>query len=353
MGTIDWNKLYQATSKENRPTPGYLFNDIIRNISYANPQQIPAVAEYLADCVDGDHAHVKLKALFVIKSLAYRVPPFCESMQERLASVQEAASFSGPPSALFGDEPYRLVREAAEGAISALTGGEHYHEQYREMSRRIVGFGNFQPGEDTILPDGSVNMGRDVGVKDIALGAVGLIQSGVGAVLGGVKDMLSNPFGQKKMGLGALGHEDEDDELGGAYDEEEENQDPNEQDGTTDEDGCYRPSAGSYVPPTVPLPAAATQGGQEQEPASGLRLEDLDAVGSREQTLRPSRVDPSIEMLGQEQGSDQDEASFMRLLGLEVGGGLPGANETGSPALSVSGHGSLGSSGQPIVSLQP
>ena len=30
------------------------------------------------------------EALFVIKTLAYRVPPFCRCMQERLSSCQEA-----------------------------------------------------------------------------------------------------------------------------------------------------------------------------------------------------------------------------------------------------------------------
>ena len=30
------------------------------------------MAEYLISCVNGDHAHVKLKGLFVIKTLAYR-----------------------------------------------------------------------------------------------------------------------------------------------------------------------------------------------------------------------------------------------------------------------------------------
>lgn len=253
MCDIDWSKLYQATSKENRPTPGYVFNDIIQNVSYADPRHIPSVAEYLTDCVDGDHAHVKLKALFVIKALAYRVPPFCQSMQQYLASIKEAAAFTGPPSALFGDEPYRLVREAAEGAVSALTGGEHYHEQYRQMSQRIVGFGNFQPADDTVLPDGSVNVGRDIGVTDVAMGAVGLLSTGVGAIFGGVKDLIASPFAAKKGGLGALGTEVEDEEGDVPYDDNDEVPEPDEPQGITDADGCYHPSSGSYVPPCVPL----------------------------------------------------------------------------------------------------
>ena len=30
-------------------------------VSQAKPSDLPAVADYLADCVEGDHAHVKLK----------------------------------------------------------------------------------------------------------------------------------------------------------------------------------------------------------------------------------------------------------------------------------------------------
>ena len=47
-------------------------NDKVQNVSNACPAEMPALAQYLIDCVNGDHAHVKLKALFVIKTLAYR-----------------------------------------------------------------------------------------------------------------------------------------------------------------------------------------------------------------------------------------------------------------------------------------
>ena len=61
MGDIDWDKLYHATSEDCKPTPGYLFDEIVRNVTFADMSQIPAVAGYLSGCVDGDHAHVKLK----------------------------------------------------------------------------------------------------------------------------------------------------------------------------------------------------------------------------------------------------------------------------------------------------
>ncbi|CAE8588472.1 unnamed protein product, partial [Polarella glacialis] len=257
MSAIDWDKLYRATNQDNKPTPGYLFNEIVQEVSNANPKEIPAVAEYLADCVDGDHAHVKLKALFVIKTLAFRIPPFCRCAQERIASVQEAAVFTGPPSALFGDEPYRLVREAAEGALEALTGGEFYHEQYRQMSQRIVGFGNYQPAADTVLPDGSVNVARDVTLGDVALSTVGFLQSRAGALLGGVKDILTSPF-RHSSGIDGLGEMDDAEDPD--YADEGELQDDRPDVG---EDGYYPDAAGTYVPPyfppALPMPSSATE----------------------------------------------------------------------------------------------
>lgn len=248
IGVVDWQKLYQATNEENQPTPGYLFNEIICDVSNASPNDLPAVAKYLADCVDGDHVHVKLKALFVIKSLAYRVPPFCRCMQERLASVQAAVILTGPPSAIFGDEPYRLVREAAEGALMALTGGEHYHQQYREMSQRIVGFGNYQPAADTILPDGSVNLKHDFQFRDFALGTVNFITNSVGVIFGSMKEIFTNSFHQKQ-GLD-IDYEEEDVEADPDGNEND-NQDLTAH---VDDDGMYHPSVGSYVPPTLPVP---------------------------------------------------------------------------------------------------
>lgn len=234
MGDIDWDKLYHATSEDCKPTPGYLFDEVVRNVTFADMSQIPAVAGYLSGCVDGDHAHVKLKALFVIKALAFRVPPFSQSMQERLCSIQAATLFTGPPSALFGDEPYRLVREAAEKAFAVLTTKDSYEEQYSHMSDRIIGFGNFQPDEDTLCADGSVNVTR-VTARDVAATTVEMLSSGVGVVFGGMKDLFVGRF-DEKINL------DEDDEVDGEEHFTEEVQD------LTDE----VLHAGTYVPPTVP-----------------------------------------------------------------------------------------------------
>lgn len=320
VAEIDWQKLYTATSTSNAPTPGWLFNEIVHNVSHASPADLPGVATYLGDCVDGDHAHVKLKALFVIKTLAYRVPPFCRCMQERLSSCQEAAVFTGPPSETYGDEPYRLVREAAEGAVAALTGGEFYHEQYREMSQRIVGFGNYQPDDDTVLPDGDINVGRDVTYTDVASTAIGYVSSGVGSLLWGVKDVFASPFTQKK-GDDVLGVDDDDEDADpfGTVDDACTRDERDEPLQGVDEDGGYQPSAGSYCPPFVP-PAPPTC---TQEPAAVEEelFEDSVAAACLDDLVGDVLGEPITEQppaTGEPDG-DLSEAAILDILGLGPG----------------------------------
>mmetsp|Transcript_44911 Transcript_44911/g.106615 ORF Transcript_44911/g.106615 Transcript_44911/m.106615 type:complete len:344 (+) Transcript_44911:101-1132(+) len=256
MGTIDWQKIYDATSTDNRPTPGYLFHEITHDISHALPSEIPPVVTYLADCVDGDHAHVKLKALFVIKHLAYRIPPFCRMMAERTDSVEVACHFTGPPSALYGDEPYRLVREAASGALQALTSGEFYHEQYRQMSQRIVGFGNYQPGAETVLADGSIDVYPELTVSTVAASTVDLLRTGFGAVFGSVKGAFnSEAWGRVGVAEGFPDDADCDPDEGVAENGDDEEEAFEDDDAELVRDGDYKPSAGEYVPPPLPPPS--------------------------------------------------------------------------------------------------
>lgn len=259
MGAVEWKLLHEATSTGNQPTPGYLYNEIVRAVSFASPSEIPAVAGYLVGCVEGDHAHVKLKALFVIKTLAYRVPPFCACMREHLPVVRDATVFSGIPSSVFGDEPYRLVRDAAHAALSAVMDGTHYHEEYRQMSQRIVGFGNYLPSDDTVLPDGSINVCRDLSYNDITASAADVIQSKVSAIATSVKGMFTGHItvGDVERGLGLGADEECEDDV--AHDDTAaffqghlEDGDEDARSAHSDPDALgYHPSEGTYIPPCL------------------------------------------------------------------------------------------------------
>lgn len=310
MAAIDWGNLYRATNTDNTPTPGWLFNEIVRNVSSAPTGEIPPVAEYLADCVDGDHAHVKLKALFVIKTLAYRIPPFCRCMQERIASVNAAAEFTGPPSAMFGDEPYRLVREAAEGAAEALTGETFYHEEYKDISQRIVGFGNYQPDKDTLHPDGSVNLTRDVSFGDVVGTTIGIVRGSAGAIFGGFRNLFagsSQHVGGLQLDAG-IG-EDEDDE------QDFQNNEPGhwEDQPDPDADGEYHPSAGTYVPPVVPMPAA--QAVETPEELEENRVQQ-DACFAAAVSLLDDPQEPCRTAEAASEQEEPDEDAILRVLGI-------------------------------------
>eukprot|EP00927_Polykrikos_kofoidii_P077099 TRINITY_DN74085_c0_g1_i1.p1 TRINITY_DN74085_c0_g1~~TRINITY_DN74085_c0_g1_i1.p1 ORF type:complete len:477 (-),score=76.57 TRINITY_DN74085_c0_g1_i1:65-1495(-) len=326
MCDVDWQRIYAATSEDNKPTSGFIINEILHDISYCKPRQIPVVAMYLADCVDGDHAHVKLKALLVIKALAYRVPPFCECMQERLATLEKAANFTGETSALYGDEPFRLVRQAAQDALKALTCGESYHEQHKEMSSRIVGFGNYLPGEDTLLADGSVNVG--ITFRHVLAHTANRVQAGVWSFLEGVTEILTAPIGKNAVvidGLeldmseepgevdstaapssGAINHLVGDLAAGGSplsLNELEDTDDVNDLDIEN-----YVSSAGEYVPPPVPplrtdAAALSTAGGSASLPQpSDLAYRDTadeNLVLSEAAILRTLGLEPTSNVVGE------------------------------------------------------
>jgi len=280
MAAIEWSNIYRATNRDNTPTPGYLFNDIVQNVSNACPSEIPALAQYLIDCVNGDHAHVKLKALFVIKTLAYRIPPFQQAFLGQpggLESVQEACVFTGPPSPMFGDEPYRLVREAAEGAREVLeTNDAFYHQEYKELSRRIVGFGNYEPPEDTKLPDGSVNVAKDVTFGDVLGTAVGGVLNGAGAIIEGVKGLFET-HSRHVSGLELEGMDmDEPASVEDPYEEEAQMQ--------MEEEDDYRPSTGEYVPPSVPVAEPGLQAASSH-PQSQVESDLLDFERSNQDLI--------------------------------------------------------------------
>lgn len=350
MSEIDWTKLHNATSQADEPTPGYLFNEIVTNVAHAKPTEIPVVASYLAKCVDGEHTHVKLKALFLIRELAYRVPPFCACMQEWMPSVRAAQKCTGPPSALFGDEPYRLVREAAENALKALTAGEHYDEEHKGLSQRIIGFGNYLPAEDTVLPDGSINVARDVTYVDITRNTVGFVQGALGSLVVGLKDLFAPEVGEGPGEVDTLGVSTDycEDEVGGpdgaqvaAELANEQPEDPEDEDAKLDEDGVYHASKGSYVPPALPLACSssddAASGAGEASRSADAPEDDIFCpwAGAAAQRSAPSRAPRAAagqpDLLG---GSDfatgvdvYTEAAMLRVLG------MPGAAPVSQPAV--------------------
>ncbi|EEQ98156.1 hypothetical protein Pmar_PMAR001971 [Perkinsus marinus ATCC 50983] len=209
---IDWELIRYATNTDNKPTPGYAFNDLITNIR-ENPQGVPDVAAYLAECVAGDHAHVKLKALLCMKHLANRVPPFRIQLRSYAAVIEQATQFTGPPSPTYGDEPYRLVRDTATAVWDiTFNQGDDIDNATQSLQKRIQGFGSAPTGNtngpsaaSTVLHGAADYVGdaiydvvldyREKGavgtLRDATLDAADLVADGLETAAGWMRDMLA------------------------------------------------------------------------------------------------------------------------------------------------------------------
>jgi len=183
------------------------------------------------------------------------------------------------------------------------------------MSRRIVGFGNFQPPEDTVLPDGSINVGRDVTLGDLTQSAVGAVQNGVGAFLGGFKEFLTGPLASNEDDPEGLHAGIESDlsiaqpGLAGSMEgqlagSEGIRQDEEESDDEESKHWGYQCSVGEYLPPMVPMPTSvATFSPAVQEGRSA-----------------PASLDLLTDDVEESRADEESRAALLRLLGIAGAG---------------------------------
>ncbi|TYZ59745.1 hypothetical protein PybrP1_009820 [[Pythium] brassicae (nom. inval.)] len=117
---MDKGLLTRATSKEDSPTPGYLYGEIARMTQHSF-DTCTKVLEFLISRVKNKHHTVKFKALQVIKHVCRdgRVD-FKREMQKHIPTIKECLQFRGPPDPLKGDEYYRRVRDSAKDVLDAI-----------------------------------------------------------------------------------------------------------------------------------------------------------------------------------------------------------------------------------------
>jgi len=180
------------------------------------------------------------------------------------------------------------------------------------MSQRIVGFGNYLPDADTVLPDGSVNLTKDMRPGDVISSGIDYMVGGVGSILGSAKEFVARSFSSIPDARPALGLDGElpvdvdEVESDPGYDGEAIENTPG-QDDVED----YQPSSGSYVPPWVPpTPATPEPEVVEAEPAGPP--EDLltfadDGAAEQADLLDVGGVDDVL-----------SEAQIMRSLGIDA-----------------------------------
>ncbi|CAH0490638.1 unnamed protein product [Peronospora farinosa] len=118
---MDKALLTRATSKDDTPTPGYLYGEIARMTQHSYETCMKVQDFLIARVKKNKHHTVKYKALQVIKHVCRegRVD-FKREMQKHIPTIKECLQFRGVPDPLKGDEYYRRVRESAKDCLDAI-----------------------------------------------------------------------------------------------------------------------------------------------------------------------------------------------------------------------------------------
>uniref|UniRef100_A0A8C9WTS3 TEPSIN adaptor related protein complex 4 accessory protein n=1 Tax=Scleropages formosus TaxID=113540 RepID=A0A8C9WTS3_SCLFO len=112
--------LMKATSDDDTPCPGYLFEEIGK-ISHESAGCCQCLLEYLLERLQSDSCHVKLKALKLLQHLCgVGSPPFVTELRRNATFIQEVTVFSGPPDPVHGTALHQRVRAAAQELASQL-----------------------------------------------------------------------------------------------------------------------------------------------------------------------------------------------------------------------------------------
>jgi len=160
---VNWSLLQNATTPDNKPTPGWLFHEICRDVRGC-PGDSPDVAEHLMQCVCSDQLNVQLKAVLVLKQLAAEVVTFQQYVQSCGGALKILEDIAAPPvvpqARSLESQEVKTVRDATRSALSAIR-TPHTVERSTEtasLRQRIQGFGNYEPPPEEEPP------GRDHGV---------------------------------------------------------------------------------------------------------------------------------------------------------------------------------------------
>ncbi|XP_028675751.2 AP-4 complex accessory subunit Tepsin isoform X1 [Erpetoichthys calabaricus] len=112
--------LMKATSDDETPCPGYLFEEIGK-LSQESVGSSQCLLEYLLERLQSESCHVKLKVLKILLHLcSHGAPHFLSDLRRNATFIQEVTVFSGPPDPIHGSALYQRVRSTAQELASAL-----------------------------------------------------------------------------------------------------------------------------------------------------------------------------------------------------------------------------------------
>ncbi|KAL4612907.1 AP-4 complex accessory subunit tepsin-like [Arapaima gigas] len=112
--------LIKATSDDETPCPGYLFEEIGK-ISHESAGCCQCLLEYLLERLQSDSCHVKLKVLKILQHLCGAGSPhFVTELRRNSTFIQEVTVFSGPPDPIHGIALHQRVRAVAQELASQM-----------------------------------------------------------------------------------------------------------------------------------------------------------------------------------------------------------------------------------------
>ncbi|KAG1955114.1 AP-4 complex accessory subunit Tepsin [Pimephales promelas] len=112
--------LMRATSDDESPCPGYLFEEIGK-ISHESVGCCQCLLEYLLERLQVDSCYVKLKVLKILLHLCGHGPPhFLTELRRNATFIQEVIVYSGPPDPIHGSALFQKVRSSAQELASLL-----------------------------------------------------------------------------------------------------------------------------------------------------------------------------------------------------------------------------------------
>ncbi|XP_028286555.1 AP-4 complex accessory subunit Tepsin isoform X2 [Parambassis ranga] len=112
--------LMKATSDDENPCPGYLFQEIGK-ISHESSGCGQCLLEYLLERLQVESCHVKLKVLKIFVHLCgHGSNHFLTELRRNSTFIQQASVYSGPPDPIHGTALYQKVRNTAQEVARLL-----------------------------------------------------------------------------------------------------------------------------------------------------------------------------------------------------------------------------------------
>mmetsp|Transcript_18146 Transcript_18146/g.31839 ORF Transcript_18146/g.31839 Transcript_18146/m.31839 type:complete len:378 (-) Transcript_18146:55-1188(-) len=209
---VNWNQLQNATSPDNKPTPGWLFNEIIRDVR-SSPKDVEDIAEYLMQCVCSDQLNIQLKGVLCIKHIVSEDVTFQNYMAACHGAIKIMEDIAAPPivpqARAIEPQEVRTVRDATQSALVAIRTPHSIEKstQGAALKAKCQGFGNFEPPpeEDPKKPQGVAGQAADfvadsigdmvddfrekgavTALKDATVDALDLVLDGVDTIWGWV-----------------------------------------------------------------------------------------------------------------------------------------------------------------------